>query len=48
MELTSSFESRIELTKLKEKTDELRRASGAVLVGQKRLFDLMITAILAD
>jgi MoxR-like ATPase len=48
MELTSSFASRIELTKLKEKTDELRRASNAVLVGQKRLFDLMLTAILAD
>jgi len=48
MELTSSFESRIELTKLKEKTDELRRASNAVLVGQQRLFDLMLTAILAD
>ncbi len=48
MELTSSFESRIELTKLKEKTDELRRASSAVLVGQQRLFDLMLTAILAD
>ena len=48
MELTSSFESRIELTKLKEKTDALRRASNAVLVGQQRLFDLMLTAILAD
>jgi MoxR-like ATPase len=48
MELTSSFESRIELTKLKEKTESVRRTSNSVLVGQKKLFDLMLTAILAD
>ena len=48
MELTSSFESRIELTKLKEKTEALRRVSNSVLVGQQKMFDLMLTAILAD
>jgi MoxR-like ATPase len=48
MELTSSFESRIELTKLKEKTEAIRRVSNSVLVGQQKLFDLMLTAILAD
>ncbi|NJN27551.1 MAG: MoxR family ATPase [Cyclobacteriaceae bacterium] len=48
MELSSSFESRIELSKLKDKTDELRRVSGSVLVGQQKFFDLMLTALLAD
>jgi MoxR-like ATPase len=48
MELTSSFESRIELTKLKEKTEAIRRVSNSVLVGQQKMFDLMLTAILAD
>jgi MoxR-like ATPase len=48
MELTSSFESRIELTKLKEKTEAVRRVSNSVLVGQQKMFDLMLTAILAD
>lgn len=48
MELSSSFESRIELSKLKEKTDALRRVTNSVIVGQQKLFDLMMTAILAD
>ena len=48
MELSSSFESRIELTKLKEKTDAIRRVSNSILVGQQKLFDLMMTALLAD
>lgn len=48
MELSSSFESRIELTKMKEKTDALTKASGNILVGQQKLFDLMLTAILAN
>lgn len=48
MELSSSFESRIELTKLKEKTDALRQASSNILVGQQKMFDLILTAILAD
>lgn len=48
MELSSSFESRIELTKLKEKTDALRRVSNSILVGQQKFFDLMLTALLAD
>ncbi len=48
MELSSSFESRIELTKLKEKTDAIRSASNGVLVGQQKIFDLMLTALFAD
>ncbi|MCK5469935.1 MAG: MoxR family ATPase [Cyclobacteriaceae bacterium] len=48
MELSSSFESRIELTKLKEKTDTLRRISNSILVGQQKMFDLILTALLAD
>lgn len=48
MELSSSFESRIELAKLKEKADTLARASNSILVGQQKLFDLMLTALLAD
>ncbi|MCK5372046.1 MAG: MoxR family ATPase [Cyclobacteriaceae bacterium] len=48
MELSSSFESRIELTKLKEKTDALRRISNSILVGQQKMFDLILTALLAD
>jgi len=48
MELSSSFESRIELTKLKEKTDAIKRVSNSILVGQQKLFDLMLTAVLAD
>lgn len=48
MELSSSFESRVELTKLKEKTDALRKVSNSILVGQQKMFDLILTAILAD
>ncbi|MCG8306218.1 MAG: MoxR family ATPase [Cytophagales bacterium] len=48
MELSSSFESRVELTKLKEKTEVMRRVSGNILVGQRKLFDMMLTALLAD
>jgi MoxR-like ATPase len=48
MELSSSFESRIELTKLKDKTDAMRRVSNSILVGQQKMFDLILTAILAD
>lgn len=48
MELSSSFESRVELTKLKEKTDALRQASDSILVGQQKMFDLILTAILAN
>lgn len=48
MELSSSFESRVELTKLKEKSDAMRRVSNSILVGQQKLFDLILTALLAD
>ena len=48
MELSSSFESRVELTKLKEETDAMRKVSNSILVGQEKLFDMMLTALLAD
>jgi MoxR-like ATPase len=48
MEVSSSFESRIELAKLKEKADALARVSNSILVGQQKLFDLMLTALLAN
>lgn len=48
MELSSSFESRIELVQLKEKTQEMQKASASILVGQQKFFDLMLTAMLAD
>lgn len=48
MKLASSFESRIELTDLKEKTNKIREEAAAIIVGQQRMFDLLLTAILAD
>ncbi len=48
MELSSSFESRIEMSGLKEKTDLIRKEASGVVVGQRKMFDLLLTAILAD
>ncbi len=48
MKLASSFESRIELTDLKEKTNKIREEAASIIVGQQRMFDLLLTAILAD
>ena len=48
MELSSSFESRVELTKLRDMTTAMRKASNSILVGQQKLFDLILTALLAD
>jgi MoxR-like ATPase len=48
MERASSFESRIELTQLKEATDKIRQTAGRYVVGQNKMFDLLLTALLSD
>ena len=48
MELASSFESRIELTELRDKTNEIRKEAASIIVGQQSVFDLLLTAVLAD
>lgn len=48
MENEESFESRVDLTKLKEGVEKIREQIGKVIVGQKRMVDLIITAVLAD
>ncbi len=48
MENQESFESRVDLTKLKEGVAKIREQVGKVIVGQKQMVDLIITAVLAD
>jgi MoxR-like ATPase len=53
MEETSSsdqpqFENRIDLSKLAESVSQIRQNIGAWIVGQERMVDLIITALLAD
>lgn len=48
MENQESFESRVDLTKLKEGVEKIREQIGKVIVGQKRMVDLILTAVLAD
>ncbi len=48
MENYESFESRVDLTKLKEGVEKIREQVGKVIVGQKQMVDLIITAVLAD
>lgn len=48
MEDQESFESRVDLTKLKEGVEKIRSQIGKVIVGQKQMVDLIITAVLAD
>lgn len=48
MENEESFESRVDLTKLKEGVEKIREQIGKVIVGQKRMVDLIVTAVLAD
>ena len=43
-----SFENRVDLTALNEGVNKIREEIGKVIVGQKQMVDLMITAILAD
>lgn len=42
------FENRIDLTALSNSVSEIRREIGKVIVGQEKMIDLLITAILAD
>ncbi|MBO3699481.1 MoxR family ATPase [Roseivirga sp. E12] len=48
MENQESFESRVDLSKLKEGVEKIREQIGKVIVGQKQMVDLIITAVLAD
>jgi len=48
MENHESFESRVDLTKLKEGVEKIREQVGKVIVGQKQMVDLIISAVLAD
>ena len=42
------FENRIDLTALSTSIDKIRQEIGKVIIGQERMIDLLITAILAD
>jgi MoxR-like ATPase len=48
MDNQESFESRVDLTNLKEGVEKIREQVGKVIVGQKQMVDLIITAVLAD
>ncbi|MEM6735975.1 MAG: MoxR family ATPase [Bacteroidota bacterium] len=43
----SNFENRIDLTQLSQKIDELREEASRVLIGQRVMFDLIMTALFA-
>ncbi len=42
------FKNRVDLTPLKESVDQIREQIGRVIVGQRQMVDLFITAILSD
>lgn len=48
MESQESFETRVDLSQLKEGVEKIREQIGKVIVGQKHMVDLIITAVLAD
>ena len=48
MENQDTFENRVDLTKLKAGVEQIREEIGKVIVGQKKMVDLILTAILAD
>ncbi len=48
MENQESFESRVDLSKLKEGVERIKEQIGKVIVGQKQMVDLIVTAVLAD
>ncbi|OEK05949.1 AAA family ATPase [Roseivirga misakiensis] len=48
MENQESFENRVDLTNLKAGVAQIREQIGKVIVGQKQMVDLIITAVLAD
>lgn len=43
-----TFENRVDLTALKEGVEKIKSEIGKVIVGQERMVDLILTAILAD
>ena len=48
MENEESFESRVDLSALKEGVNRIKTEIGKVIVGQDKMIDLILTAILAD
>ncbi|MDX1628485.1 MAG: MoxR family ATPase [Fulvivirga sp.] len=48
MEREEAFESRVDLTALKNSVDEIRTEIRKIIVGQDRMVDLLVTAILAN
>ena len=48
MEDQINFESRIDFTSLHEKVARIREQMGKVIVGQREVADLLLTAMLAD
>lgn len=48
MEQEELFQSRIDLSELKDGVQKIRENIGKILVGQRKMVDLIITAILAD
>ena len=42
------FENRVDLSKLKESIEKIRQEVGKVIVGQQKMVDLMMTALLSD
>ena len=48
MENQETFENRIDLAPLRDGVDKVRQEIGRVIVGQQKMVDLIITAILAD
>ena len=48
MENEEAFKSRVDLTALKKSVEDIKSEIGKVIVGQERMVDLLVTAILAD
>ena len=48
MEEDRLFESRVDLSQLKESVEAIRQEIGKIIVGQQKMVDLLITAMLAD
>lgn len=48
MEQEESFQNRIDLTELHEKTKQIKTEIAKVIVGQRQMVDLLLTALLAD
>ncbi|MDH5398207.1 MAG: MoxR family ATPase [Cyclobacteriaceae bacterium] len=48
METNEPYQSRIDLTELRDSVEKIRKEIGKVIVGQDQMIELMITAILAD